>query len=214
MTRLLFIRMVALLALAIPGAAAAPLERDLGSGLIYFRVRELPADLPPAPAANARVLPCVVDLRYVKADSDAAAALLAWVNFRAKPRIPVIVLANADTSAALVKPLMERPRSAGVVVLGIPGRNFAPHVAVSSSAENERRAYEALERGAPLVALLTDNPNKVRNDEASLSKDRLAEASADAADDALSGKPSTPPIDATLQRAVHLHRSLVALKRI
>ena len=82
------------------------------------------------------------------------------------------------------------------------------------SIEEERRAYDALEAGASVNSLLADNPNKVRNDEASLSKDRLAEASADAADNALSGKRAPPPIDATLQRAVHLHRALAALKKI
>jgi len=60
--------------------------------------------------------------------------------------------------------------------------------------------------------LLTDNPDKVRNDEASLSKDRVAEASAEATDRA--NKKPAPPIDVALQRAVHLHRALVALRKI
>jgi hypothetical protein len=97
-------------------------------------------------------------------------------------------------------------------VVGIERAPFRPDVPVKASVEEEQRAYDALEKGAPLSALLTDHPNKVRNDEASLSKDRLAEASADAADPA--NKEAPPPIDATLQRAVHLHRALVALRKI
>lgn len=198
--------------LAVAGLRAAPVEGDLGYGLVYMRVHELPADLPPKPAGRAP--PCVLDLRYVKADADAAAAALAWVKARATPRSPVFVLANRATAAALREPLSKHPRATGVAVVGVPDGDFQPQISVATTAETERRAYDALERGVPIAKLLKDNPDKVRNDEASLSRDRLAEASADAAGDALAGKAETPPIDATLQRAVHLHRALVALKRI
>jgi hypothetical protein len=205
---------LALFVLTIAVAVGAPVQRDLGNGLIYYRLHALPADLPPKPPLGGAG-PCVVDVRYVRTNADAAAAFLAWLEFRASSRAPVFVLANAQTSTELTKPLTEESRTAGVVVVGIPGRHFAPHVPVSSSAENERRAYDALDHGVALGTLITDNPNKVRNDEASLSKDRVAEASADAADDAIVGKlPSQPLIDSTLQRAVHLHRALVALKKL
>ena len=46
-------------------AFAAPLEREVGAGLIYIRVHKLPEDLPPRPVG--RVPPCIVDLRYVDA---------------------------------------------------------------------------------------------------------------------------------------------------
>ena len=55
-------------------AAAAPVTRDLGDGLLYVRVRELPADLPaaaPVPGGG-----CVLDLRYLAAGRDAAAAFV------------------------------------------------------------------------------------------------------------------------------------------
>lgn len=199
---------------ALSGAAAAPLERDLGQGLKFYRVHELPADLPPnPPASSGRVPPCVVDLRYVRADADAATAMQAWLRFRAKPRSPVFVLANAETSPALLRALADREPGAGIVLLGVPSRNLKPDVATRVSADDERRAYDALESGTPVASLLTDNPDKVRNDEASLSRDRLAEASADAASDAAEPKRDTP-IDATLQRAVHLHRALVALRKL
>lgn len=191
---------------------AAPVERDLGHGLVYVRVHTLPADLPAKPAGRAP--PCIVDLRYVATDTDAAAAFAAWLRFRASPRSPVFVLANADTSVALLKPLAELPRAAGIAVVGIEGVRFRPDVAVKASAEDERRAYDALEKGAAIGTLIAENPNKVRNDEANLAKERVAEPSGAAADDGLAAKRTPAPIDATLQRAVHLHRALVALKRI
>lgn len=194
-------------------AVAAPLERDLGQGLKLYRVHALPADLPPNPSGEGRVPPCVVDVRYVRADEDAATALQAWLRFRAKPRSPVFVLANAETSLPLLRALSERELGGGIVLIGVPSRNLQPDIVVRTTAENERRAYDALEKGTPVTALLTDNPDKVRNDEASLSRDRLAEASADAAADADAPKGEVP-IDATLQRAVHLHRALLALRKI
>jgi hypothetical protein len=198
---------------AVVSAVAAPLERELGSGLTYYRVHELPGDLPAKP--NGRVGAAAVDVRYVQADENATTAFMAWLKFRGTTRSPVFVLANAETSAALRKALAEHERGAGVVVIGIPSRQFHPDVAVTGSAQSERRAYDALEQGVATAVLLTDNPAKVRNDEASLSKDRLAEASADAAEDSLAGKRTPPPpIDVALQRAVHLHRALVALKKI
>lgn len=195
-------------------AFPAPIERDLGHGLLYLRLHALPADLPAKPSG--RVPPCIVDLRYLDADSPAAMAFATWLKERerAAPRSPVFVLANSDTSSALRKALVARERSAGVVVVGIPARGFQPDVAVKATAADERRAYDEFAKGATVASLLADNPEKVRNDEASLSKDPVAAASAADADDALKGKRASPPVDATLQRAVHLHRTLVALKRI
>jgi hypothetical protein len=209
---LFFLRLVGAIAMAGAIALAAPVERDVGNGLVYARVHKLPGDLPAKPAG--RVPPCIIDVRYVQADADAATAFAAWLKFRAAPHSPVFVLANAETSPAVLKSFAAHERSAGIVIVGIEKSPFHPDIAVRGTAEEERRAYDSLEAGAPIGALVADNPNKVRNDEASLSKDRLAEASADAADDKLSGKRAPPPIDATLQRAVHLHRALVALKKI
>jgi hypothetical protein len=187
----------------------APLTRDLGRNLAYHRVRTLPADLPD----ESRKQPCVVDLRYVRADHDAAADFQRWVKARASVRTPVFILANADTDRDLVAPLTGRSGAANVVVIGAPSRSFNPDIAVEISAADERRAYDALADGIELSALLTENPNKVRNDEASLSRDRstLPEI---AGDSATARDQPTAPIDAALQRAVHLHRTLVALRKI
>jgi hypothetical protein len=193
--------------------SAAPLERDLGHGLSYYRIHELPADLPAKPPAKPQ--PRVIDVRYVQADAEAAHAWARWLKSVGTPRAPIFILANAETAAPLLAPLLERENAGLAVLIGAPGKDFRPQIPVQVSAEDERRAYDALESGTALTALLVDNPDKVRNDEASLSKDGLAEAAADsAADAAAKNRPPPPPVDAALQRAVHFHRTLVALKKL
>lgn len=194
---------------ALWAAPVAPVERDLGEGLVYVRVHRLPADLPAKPPG--RVAPCVIDLRYVEAAEDTAAAFSAWLKFRASPRTPVFVLANGDTAAPLLKILAQGERGAGVVLIGIESERFRPDVPVKSTSADERRAYDALEQGAAVAALLADQPNKARHDEASLTRDPLDRPlDPPAADE----KPATALIDLTLQRAVHLHRALVAMKKL
>lgn len=201
------------LAVAATAAAAAPIEHDLGAGLVYVRVHRLPADLPAQPAG--RAAPCVIDLRYVAADDAEAAAFAAWLKFRAAPKTPVFVLANAGTSAALRQALAGRERGAGVMVIGPESEQLRPDVAVKTSAAAERRAYEAREKGAALTALLADHPHKVRNDEASLLRESQARPlPEEPAENGAEEKPEPAPVDATLQRAVHLHRALVALKKL
>ena len=200
--------MLFIVAVAVTGVAA-PVEYELGHGLLYIRVHRVPEDLPPKPSV--RVPPCVVDVRYVNADVEGAKAFSGWLKQRATPRSPVFVLANTETSRPLLDVVAGHERGTGIVVVGIERGDFHPDIAVKGTPENERRAYDALEQGTAINTLLTDNPDKVRNDEASLSKDRLAEASADASTTA---KKTAPPIDVTLQRAVHLHRALVALRKI
>lgn len=214
--RIICPRLTGTLVAALLGAAllpAAPLERDLGQGLLYVRVRELPADIPAKPGPGSGG-PCVVDLRYVPAEADAAAAFQAWLDFRATRRTPVFVLVNPETSPALLKLLAARKRATGSVVIGPASGDFLPDIVVKGSPDKERQAYDALARGVPVAKVLADNPDKVRNDEASLSRDRLAHAAAETAGDLLAGKPEEVPIDLTLQRAVHLHRALAALKKI
>lgn len=207
-------RGLVLLCLVLLGdARAAALQRDLGQRLLYHRAIELPADLPAS--ESARKQPLILDLRYARGDEAAAIATQAWLKFHASSRTPVFILANRETSEPLRAALAELRRTAGILIVGRAARNFEPDVPVQTSAEDERRAYDALAAGVPVATLLTDNPDKVRNDEASLSRDRVAEASAEAArEQASSAGPERPPVDLALQRAVHLHRALVALKKL
>ncbi len=201
---------------------AAPLDRDLGHGLAYHRIHQLPADLPAAGPAHPTA--CVLDLRYVQAEAADAAGFVAWLKSRATARTPVFVLANSGTGHALLAPLAGREPAAGVVVIGAASPGFNPDIALKITPEAERRAYDALENGAPVDSLLVENTDKPRNDEARLAKEHLPDSAvADepipdrappAADPAAKPKPPAPPIDAALQRAVQLHRTLVALKKI
>lgn len=193
-------------------AARAPITHDLGRNLVYHRIHELPADLPAVDAPRRQ--PRIVDLRYVGADDAGAAALQSWVKANATPRTPVFLLANPSTDRDLVAPFTGRRATASVLVVGPRGRGFAPDIEVNISADDERRAYDALEAGADLATLLTDNPDKVRNDEASLSRDRSTDSAPAESAAGATNPASAIPVDATLQRAVHLHRSLVALRRI
>ena len=202
-------------ALLFAAARAAPLERDLGQGLGYVRLKQLPADLPASESGRAK--PSVLDARYVAADADAATAFAAWLKFRATLRAPVFVLVNTDTSPALRTALKAHDPASGVVVIGVTSGQFKPDSAVTVSPEEERRAYDALADGATVEALLADNPGKVRNDEASLAKGQnndLPPVPVELPGDAPPAKRNGPPVDVALQRAVHLHRALVALKRL
>ena len=196
-------------------APAGPLERDLGQGLGYVRMHRLPADLPANP--RGRVQPSVLDARYTEADADGAIAFVAWLKFRATPRSPVFVLVNAETSSALLASLAARNPATGIVVIGVASARFDPDSPVKISPGDERRAYDALANGAVVDALLADNPTKVRNDEASLTKGQpndLPPVSMELPVDAPPAKRDGPPVDVALQRAVHLHRALAALRRI
>ncbi len=208
----------ALLLLAVLAAArlrAAPLERDLGEGLAFVRVHALPADLPDGPAAGH---PTVLDLRYVHGGPAEASGLLAWLKRHASPRTPVFLLANGDTSPALLAPLNSPEAVNGLVILGPAAPGFDPDLALAVPSELERRAYDALENGATIDSLTVARSDKVRNDEAMLAKARLAD-SADEDDSPKpedKPKPAPPPpvLDPVLQRAVQLDRSLLALKRL
>lgn len=204
--------MIVAFTLGLAGLHAKPLELDLGQGLRYFRLRDIPADIPPK--EDGRPAPCVIDVRYTESTSDGAKAFMAWLKLRASTRSPVFVLANARTASALLKAFEGTAPRAGVLLVGVPSSRFQPDIPVEISAEDERRAYDALDKDVPIMSLLRDNPDKVRNDEASLSRDRLADASAESAAKAAAPKQPAPPVDAALQRAVHLHRSLVALRRL
>ena len=206
--------------------SAAPLDRNLGHDLAYHRIRELPADLP---TDAIRSQPCVVDLRYVRPTpetvQDASLALAAWVKSHATTHTPVFILANATTSRVLLLRLAGRDPVGNVVVIGAAAPGFEPDIALKLSPEADRRAYDALEADTPIDSLVVETTNKPRNDEAQLAKERQPDAgspdpveagpaSAPAPADDKSAKSKPSSIDAVLQRAVQLHRTLIALKKL
>lgn len=192
---------------------SAPLELDLGGGLGYVRLRALPADGGLALAHKGPAL--VVDLRYATAEARAATEFFAGLRRRASNKTPVFILANHATAPELVRAISAGGRGSGLAVVGIAAPGFAPDVPVRATAGEELQAYAALDQGTGLAKLLADNPGKVRHDEASLTRDRPSEPSTESAEpNAPAAARTGPPVDATLQRALHLHRSLQALRKL
>jgi len=186
------------------GRAAIP--ADLGEGLAYVRLKVLPADLPVA----ARAGPLVVDLRFLPATAEQAAAFGAWLGFQARPGVPLLLVANRETGEELRR-VLAGPRPPAVVLIGVPGPGFAPDLEVLAAPDVDRQAYAALEAGSPVAGLLADHPGKVRQDELSL---RLGgESARPPAAPGTAASPAEPVVDAALQRAVHLHRAHRALRR-
>ncbi len=211
-----WVRMMAFAGLLFAGwasrLAGGPLEIDLGAGLGYVRLRALPADGALALANRSAAL--VVDLRYANADSGAATEFFSGLRKRASNKTPVFILANHATAPDLLRAITAGGRGSGIAVVGIAAPGFAPDVAVRGTADDEQLAYAALDQGTGLAKLLADNPGKVRNDEASLTRGSAAETPAENGDTATPAGKAAPPVDATLQRAVHLHRSLQALRKL
>jgi hypothetical protein len=209
---------VASMATHVPASAEA-LQRDLGQGLQFFRAHILPADLP---SDKAKSGPLVLDLRYTLAETDAAKALDAWLKFRATERTPVLVLFNPDTALSLRDLLASAEGQPGLITLGRPAATFIPDIPIDCSPDEERKAYDALEKVDSADPVLRENIDKPRVDEASIMRAR-AETSSPAeveskdlvenADKKPAAVPATP-IDRPLQRAVQLHRALLALKRL
>lgn len=194
---------------------AAPLQRSLADGLVYFRVHTLPADLPSDEALQKRA--CVLDLRYAVSDAAGATVLSGWLKFHSAPRRPIFALVNGGTAGVVADALRDNDALPGLLTIGMAGQKFEPDIPVTATAKDERKAYDALEHGATIAALTTDNPQKQRNDEASLAHDRPADGPADTDD--LSGpeKPApkaAPLIDAVLQRAIQIYRGLIATKTL
>jgi len=202
-----------LLAVLAARLAGAPLELELGGGLGYVRLRALPADGALALAHKSAAL--VVDLRYAGADARAATEFFSGLRKRASNKAPVFILANHATAPDLLRVVAAGGRGTGIVVVGIAAPGFAPDVPVRATADEEQQAYAALDQGTGLAKLLADNPGKVRNDEASLTRERPPEPLPENAEPAGAPAPRAgPPVDATLQRALHLHRSLQALRKL
>lgn len=210
-------RLLVLLALASPCWAA--LQRDLGAGLSYTRISDLAAD-------NAAVVEAlqkpnlILDLRYTTSDQAAAAALSAQLDATTPPAGGVrIILLNASTAAPLVAVFEpERPRELSIgpaspaVTLDIP---------VTTTPEDDRRAFDALASGTPVEKLISSNTDKRRFDEATLARNRSGDSSLADEDNQepppevaeAAKKEAAPPHDSVLERAVQVARALPILRR-
>jgi hypothetical protein len=214
--------------ITVPVAGTVPVRaaaQPLGRNFFYVRVHTLPEDLPAAAPEPQDSI--VLDLRFVSAGKEAAEAFTAWLKFQARPSFPVVVLINTHTSLALLRPLSDARSPAGVVCIGPADPAIKPDIALNVSDEADRAAYEAFEHGVPLADLISPKLDKIRHDEATVAKERAAGAGdsydGETDDDFLpvANQPAAVttaapagPVDAVLQRALQLHRTLLALKKI
>ncbi len=203
-------------ALFLLAASRAAELTDLGQGLAYLRIHsvaESDAALHKAvPGAGALVL----DLRYVTAGDDSAAALQSALAGHATGT-PLFILVSPATPAALAAVIRTSP----ALTLGILGSVPAPKVVVQADAAIDRRAYDALDTGTALEKLLSGKIEKERFDEATLVhefKNGNPDAEPPPPPDPTAPKPAGTEdkpaqlTDRVLQRAIHLHRALLALK--
>ncbi len=149
--------------LSAPGAMAIE-PVDLGQGLAYLRIRSLGDSedtlRKAVPAAGALVL----DLRFTTANEASLPALQDALASR-QPQAPLFVLLSPSTPASVIEALDHAPRA--FISLGVPSSHPA-RITVRSDAEADRRAYDALEAGTPLDALISGKVEKERFDESTL----------------------------------------------
>lgn len=229
------LRLLLALTASLSALRAAPATEltDLGQNLGYLRVAEL-ADVA---ATVASVVPenraLVLDLRYATASGDSPAQLAAALAKRSGSA-PLFILVAPGTPPALASILEKLP--AQTTTLGVKEAVPTPRVVVAQPAEVDRRAHAAGDSGLPLAALISGKVEKERYDEASLVKDFSngnrdprppppppvvrpnGNAPAPPADPA--NPVPNPPVaekapmltDRVLQRAVNLHRALLAIR--
>lgn len=206
-----------LLAITLAVRAWASVEvTELGDGLAYVRVRSLATAAETLHATLPQGRALVLDLRFAQASVEDPAALGSLLASRRGPG-PLYILVSPQTPDSFRVPLSRLP--AGALTLGILDSKPAPRLVIDQPPEADRRAYEALDAGTPLEKLVSGKIEKERFDEASLVKefengnpyaepppspDPSATKPADSAD--------TTVTDRVLQRALHLHRALAALK--
>jgi hypothetical protein len=202
-----------------PCSLSASEPASLAPGLSYLHLSSAAgsekAPHSATPAAGALVL----DLRYVVAGEESAAALQSALAGRTGAT-PLFILVSPATPPALAQAITQS--SGPVVTLGIAGSLPAPKVVVKTDAATDRQAYDALEAGTPVEALISGKIEKERFDEATLMKEFKngnPDAEPPPAPDPTAPKsPAVPEktlplVDRVLQRAVHLHQALLALRR-
>lgn len=180
---------------------------ELAPGLVYAR-----------PGADTRIAAdtsVILDLRY-GTDDNAASALLAPLKSPGdSARRVILALVSPETSARLRVQLAGLP---GVLTVGPTAPDFKTDITVAVSPADDRRAFDALAAGLPPEKLLLENADKPRYDESALMREHTSGPAAPAGKPAESKPdgtaPTAPAVDSVLQRAVQIHRGLVALKKI
>lgn len=203
---------------ATAATAATPVvapRADLGQGLGYLRVHALAESLEEAARTLAQGTALVLDLRGATATDASAndfAALLAQRTGPASLFILVSPRTAPELTASLLRPIPHALR------VGVAESLPTAQVVVAQPADADQRAYDAYDRGVALDALITGKIEKERFDEAQLVKEFQSgnpNAAPPPEPDPAAPTPDKAPVltDRVLQRAVHLHRALLALRR-
>ncbi len=200
-----------------PPSSATELT-DLGQGLAYLRLNDY-ATVEKAVASNLpenRAL--VLDLRHAIAGEEEAGRFATALAPR-QAAAPLLILVGPGTPSVFAAALAKPPT--GVLTVGVKESVPAPAVIVAQSPEADRRAYDALETGVPLAALINGKLEKDRFDESVLVREfangsRTAQPPAEPDPSAPRKDPADapPPLtDRVLQRAIQLHRALLAIRQ-
>ncbi len=194
-------RLIAILGAALTTlVTASTLTHDLGRGLVYIRVSQVPDDLPVRSQAPAMVL----DLRYARGPGIGG-----WLTTYAARKTPIFVLANQATDKLLHQSILGIP---GSISIGIPGSTFTPDIALDISADEEKRAYDALTLTEDLDTLLYPPTHKERFDEAAMFEAEETVSPAEPSLTETDGQVPTPLIDHAILRAVQIHRGWLVLR--
>jgi hypothetical protein len=215
--------------LNLPASPPAAAPQDLGRGLIYVRLQRLPDDAALLTTVwNAPAL--IIDLRH----PAGATAHAIPADLPSRPRTaPLLMLVGPGTPTDLLAVL--RDHAPAFITIGLAAPGLTPDIVLSVNPEADARAYAALEAGASVNSLISENTYKHRFDEAALARDRDAgetedegpkskvegredapptAAAAPAPIAAKSAPPAMPLKDTVLERAVQLHRALLALGKL
>ncbi len=216
MTRLLSILGLLVTALSLPLSvlrlsAAEPVE--LAADLGYLRVHSIVLEREAIASALLKPRALVLDLRYPLDERDAGEALRQELaTHPAKPRLYVLV--SPATPVPVVGAIAASQTK--LFTLGVKGSRPEPQVVVRQSAADDRRAFDAVLQGTALAELISGKMEKERYDEASLVlefKNGLTEVKPPVVSSTPAAEKPARLTDRVLQRALHLHRALQALKR-
>lgn len=184
---------------------------ELAPGLSYVRLNAVDvssASLAQTIAAGSTVL----DFRF--AAGETAEAVLAGLKpVRTSPRRLLLVLVSPETSPALRNAIASS--LPGAITIGRVSPDFQTDIAVSTPADADRKAFDALAGGTAPDKLIRENGDKPRFDESSLIREHLNGSPETRSVAPASESPAGQPVvDSVLQRAAHIHRGLLALKKI
>lgn len=177
---------------------------ELAPGLVYLR---------PGTEIAPQTGSVVIDLRTVTDEAVAAPMLTALEPGNNNERRIVLALVSPETPAGLRRQLAALKRC---ITIGRAEPDLKTDIIVTASAETDRRASAALAAGTAPEKLLVENADKPRYDEATLMREHTTgiEPASPESPKPAGVTPAEPPLfDTVLQRAVHIYRGLVILKK-